>query len=237
MKVAIYDRPCVVAHVRSHNVCPDHSGVEMPFGYRHLQCGRDARKYNPTAYLFRWSASSHPTADSIESRSGTDIILLRQRAFVLERYRQYVRRALDEGYSHLYCIRCHGGHSLGAAGAAGRPAFRQAHRLASADDEDRHDPIEDRTDGLYRRGGSGARQHRHLARQGQEGNRNRRRHRRQGRPHQAWTVMERERTIEKLGLKSVLLLSGPEGPRSEDHEARLSDRYDAAARKRAGGLL
>jgi hypothetical protein len=42
--------------------------------------------------------------------------------------------------------------------------------------------------------------------------------------------MERERTIEKLGLKSVLRLSGPEGPRSEDHEARLSDRYDAAAR-------
>jgi hypothetical protein len=42
--------------------------------------------------------------------------------------------------------------------------------------------------------------------------------------------MERERTIEKLGLKSVLLLSGPEGPRSEDHEAHLSDRYDAAAR-------
>ena len=32
--------------------------------------------------------------------------------------------------------------------------------------------------------------------------------------------MERERTIEKLGLKSVLLLSGPEGPRSGKTDLR-----------------
>jgi hypothetical protein len=37
-------------------------------------------------YLFRWPASSHQTADSIGPRIGTDIILLRQRAFALERY-------------------------------------------------------------------------------------------------------------------------------------------------------
>ena len=42
--------------------------------------------------------------------------------------------------------------------------------------------------------------------------------------------MERKQTIEQLGFKSVLLLSGPEGPRSEDYEACLSDRYAAAAR-------
>jgi hypothetical protein len=41
--------------------------------------------------------------------------------------------------------------------------------------------------------------------------------------------MERKQTIERLGLKSVLPERGPEGPRSEDHEARLSDRYAAAA--------
>ena len=64
-------------------------------------------------------------------RVGTDIILLTQRAFAVERCRQYVRRALDEGNSHLYCVRRDGGHGLGADGAeAGGPsAFRQVHRL------------------------------------------------------------------------------------------------------------
>ncbi len=63
-------------------------------------------------------------------------------------------------------------------------------------DRIRSDPIEDRTDGLYRRGGSVARQHGRLARQGQEGNRNPRRHHRQGRPHQAWTAIARAPSVE-----------------------------------------
>jgi hypothetical protein len=36
---------------------------------------------------------------------------------VVGRYRQYVRRALDEGYSHLYCVRRDGRHGRGADAA------------------------------------------------------------------------------------------------------------------------